>query len=138
MLPRIRGQRNGCRQRTGGALVEFAVCLPLMVLLIFASLEGANLLFVRQAVVQAAYEAAKSVAKPDGTVANARLLGEQVLVARNLGQHQITFIPSDAETAPRGTPVTVQVEVNSNSRDILGIGPFRNLVIQAEAVMAKE
>jgi Flp pilus assembly protein TadG len=47
----------GRNRRSGAAVVELAVCMPLIVLLTFASLEGANMLFMRQAAVQAAYEA---------------------------------------------------------------------------------
>jgi Flp pilus assembly protein TadG len=125
-------------QRRGGALVEFVVCLPVMALLIFASLQGANLLFVRQAAVQAAYETVKAAVRPDGSANNAQTLGEQVLSARNINERAFSFVPSDFETASKGTPITVALDVNSSSRGIIGISPFRNLTIRVEATMAKE
>ena len=133
---RRHGNRHG--NRHGAAVIELAVCLPILVLLIFASLDGANLLFVRQAAVQAAYETAKAVTKPDGNVANALALGEQVLQSRRITQHRISFSPANVQAAAKGVPIVVTVEVDGTSRNLTGIGPFRNKVIRAEVVMTRE
>ena len=124
--------------RRGTACVELAVCLPVIVLLVFASLEGANMLFLRQAVVQSAYETAKSVAKSNGVQATAQTLGQQVLSARGVVAPTITFTPAVVEGLPPGTPFTVSVSVPGDSRSITGIGPFNGLTIQAQATMLKE
>ncbi len=124
--------------RRGTAVVELAVCLPVLVLLVFASLEGANMLFLRQAVVQSAYETAKSVAKTNGVQANAQTLGEQVLSSRGVVTPTITFNPANVESLIPGTPFNVTVAVPSTARSITGIGPFNGLTIQARATMIKE
>ncbi|MCA9134032.1 MAG: pilus assembly protein [Planctomycetales bacterium] len=125
-------------RRRATAVVELAVCLPLIVLLIFASLEGANLLFLRQAVVQSAYETAKSVAKSNSSQANATTLGTQVLAARGVVAPTITFSPEAVDALAAGTPFTVSVAVPGDSRSLTRIGPFRGLTIQAQATMLKE
>ncbi|MEZ6136864.1 MAG: pilus assembly protein [Pirellulaceae bacterium] len=124
--------------RRGAAVVEFAVCLPVMVLLIFASLEGANMLFVRQATVQAAYEAVKSAARSNGSTATATTIGQDVLAARNITLDSLTFNPPSVNGAAAGTPIVCTVRVQGDSRSIIGFGPFRGLVIEAQATMIKE
>lgn len=124
--------------KRGTAVVELAVCLPLIVLLVFASLEGANMLFLRQAVVQSAYETAKSVAKTNGVQSRAVTLGEQVLSSRGVVTPTITFNPSNVQVLAPGTPFTVSVAVPGDSRSITGFGPFNGLTIRAQAAMVKE
>ncbi len=55
-------------RRRGAAIVELAVCLPVIALIVFASLEGANMLFVRQATVQAAMKQQSRAADETGLV----------------------------------------------------------------------
>ena len=112
--------------------------MPLLVLLIFASLEGANMLFMRQAVVQAAYESVKSAVKTHGGVAAGTQLGEEVLAARNIPLESLEFQPPDVAAAAPGTPITVTLTVNGDSRSVIGIGPFKSLKITAQATMLKE
>ncbi len=124
--------------KRGTAVVELAVCLPVIVLLVIASLEGANMLFLRQAVVQSAYETAKSVAKTNGVQSRAVTLGEQVLSSRGVVTPTITFSPNDVQALVPGTPFTVSVSVPGDSRSITGFGPFNGLTIRAQASMIKE
>lgn len=124
--------------RRAAAVTELAVCLPLVILLIFASLEGANMLFVRQAAVQAAYETVKAAAKPSGTRAAAEAIGNQVLASRRLAPQALTIDPLNVESLAAGSPVQVTVQVDGASRSIFGFGPFRGLVIEAQATMFKE
>ncbi len=119
-------------------MTELAVCLPVIILLVFASLEGANMLFVRQAVVQAAYEMVKAAVKTDGNLASATALGTEVLTARGLTAQSITIDPPAVNGLAAGTPVRVTIQVNGNSKTILGYGPFRDLTIEAQATMFKE
>ncbi len=126
------------RSRSGAAVVELAICLPLIVLLVFASLEGANMLFVRQAVVQSAYEAAKAAAKSNGSQNRGRTLAQQILTARNVTASAIEFTPTDVDNLPPGSRFSVRVAVPGDSRSITGIGPFNGLSIEAQATMQKE
>ena len=124
--------------RRGTAVVELAICLPVMALLIFASLEGANMLFLRQAAVQSAYEAAKAAARSNGSLQLGLQRAQQVLAARNIDGSTITFTPANVDGLTAGTPFTVAVTVPGNARSITGIGPFNGMNIQTQATMAKE
>ncbi len=114
------------------------MCLPLLVLLTFASLEGANMLFLRQAVVQSAYEAAKAAAKSTGGEIQATELAEQVLAARRIAQSTITFDPANVDDLDPGTPFTVTIVAPGDQRSVTGMGPFNGLNITASATMLRE
>ena len=126
------------KRNRGAAVVELAVCLPVVVLLIFASLEGANMLFVRQAGVQASYEAVKAAARINGSQADGILLAEQVLDARNINTRTIEFNPNNVDALPEGTPFTVTVRIPGDSRSVTGFAPFRGINIEVQATMLKE
>ena len=128
---RIRNRRNGA------AVVELAICLPVIVLLVFGALEGANMLFLRQAVIQSAYETAKAAAKSTGSQADGQRLGQQVLRSRNINPNSISF-SSNPDNLASGTPFTVTVSVAGDQKSIVDIGPFNGLTISAQATMVKE
>ena len=125
-------------RRRAAAVVELAVCLPVIVLLVFASLEGANKLFVRQAAVQAAYEAAKEASRFNGTNASARQLATEILQARRINNPRITFTPANVANAAAGTDISVTIRVAGSERSVTGIGSFSGRNIQVQATMLKE
>lgn len=96
------------------------------------------MLFVREATIQAAYEAAKTTAKASGNQAAGALVAEEILAARKLTASSISFSPADVDSLPAGTPFSVEVSVPGDSRSVTGIGPFKGLNIQARLTMIKE
>lgn len=143
LMQRVTSLSRRCRsitrsKRKGSAVVELAVCMPVIVLVVFASLEGANMLFVRQATVQAAYEAAKFASRRDGNRVQAERLATEVLSARRINSPTITFVTGDPTSTRSGSDVTVRVSVNSNDRLITGFRLFSGRQIEAVATMQKE
>lgn len=125
------------KDRRGTAVVELAVCLPVMTLLTFAALEGANMLFLKQATVQSAYEAAKAAAKRSGSQAQGQQLARDVLTSRNITPQRIAF-SANVDALDPGTEFTVTVSVAGDQKRIVNIGPFGGLTIQSQATMVKE
>jgi Flp pilus assembly protein TadG len=119
-------------------VIELAVCLPVIVLVVFASLEGANMLFVKQAVVQSAYEAAKHGSHRDGTQTQAERLATEVLTARRINRPTIRFVTGDPARTIAGSDVTVEVSVNSDDRLLTGLGLFSGRTIAVRTTMQKE
>lgn len=112
--------------------------LPVIVLLVFAALEGSNMLFLRQGVVQAAYEGAKQAAKPESDLAAADQLVRQILLSRRAAPSAVTFNPANVDQLPRGTQFSLTVAVPGDVRNVTGVGPFGGLTIEATATMVKE
>jgi Flp pilus assembly protein TadG len=124
--------------RRGAALVELAICLPVITLIIFGAIEAAGMVFLKQALVQTAYEGVKVAARRDGTESAARSAAASVTQGRNLDGVQITFDPRDVENTPRGTKIRVQVSAPADDNSLINFGFFRGRQLSVEAVMLKE
>ncbi len=127
-----------CQARRAAAAVELAVCLPVIIVLIFGALEGANIMFCRQAMVEAAYEACKHASRPDGTSAQASTLATDILRARRINAATVTLTPTNVATATPGQEVAVRITVSSNTRTYTGLGLFNGRTIDVSAKMQKE
>lgn len=71
-------------RRAGVATVELAVCLPLLVLIVFGSIQACDLIYLRHGVTTAAYEGSLEAARPDATRASVEARMEQVLELRGV------------------------------------------------------
>lgn len=125
-------------KRRGTATVELAVCLPVLFLMSMGAMEGSSLIFLRQAMVQSAYETVKESVRANGSQADGLIRGEQVLSFRNIQSPSFTFSPSNVDSLPQGTPVTVTVTAPGDSNSVFPFGPFRNQTITVSATMLKE
>ena len=125
-------------RRAGAAIVELAVCLPVFVLLVFASMEACSMIFLRQAITAAAYEGARVAARNGSTESQALARCNEILRIRNVKGAQVTFSPSPAEQQDRGTQLTVTITVNC-AANAAGPAPFfADRTLTAAITMAKE
>ncbi len=126
------------RRRRAAATVEFAVCLPVVILIVFGSIEAASMLFLRQATIQASYEAAKVAILLEGDNATATDAAIAVTNGRKLNGVVVTFEPSDVSAAAPGDIIRVTTSVPGDFNSLLPFGPFRNRTVAATANMIKE
>lgn len=103
---------NNRRNRGGAALVEFAVCLPVLLILVLGSMEATSAVFVRQALTTSAYEGIREATKVGGTSAEATSRAQTVLSARNIRGSSIRIIPNDVRNVARGEPITFEVSAS--------------------------
>lgn len=130
-------KRKKAPQRTGAAVVEFAVCLPVIILIVLGTIEAGSLLFLKQTIVQAAYEGAK-VAISTGDTVQAEAVVEAVAAGRNLQDVQVEFSPADIANMPPGDTLTITVSVPGDSNSFIPFGPFKNINVQTSASMVRE
>ncbi|MEZ6123620.1 MAG: pilus assembly protein [Planctomycetaceae bacterium] len=103
-------------RRRGVAAVEAAVTLPLLVALVFGSIEAANAIFLKQSMSIAVYEAVKVAASPQGDPALAELRCREVLQSRGITEYQLSITPQNlSSTTAAGTRVTVSLTVDADS-----------------------
>ncbi|MDZ7619876.1 MAG: TadE/TadG family type IV pilus assembly protein [Patescibacteria group bacterium] len=95
--------------RRGLAATEVAVTLPLLVLLVFGSIEMANVTFLKQSLRIAAYEGARAAGRAGGTTERGIARVEQILEDRRVSDFEVTISPRVTEFTPRGTMLTVTV-----------------------------
>ena len=125
------------RQREGAAVVEFAVCLPVIVLIVLGTIEAGSLLFLKQTLVQAAYEGAK-VAIVSGDTAKVEAVVDAVAAGRNLQGVQIEFLPADIANLPPGEILTINISAPGDSNSLIPFGPFKNQIVRTSASMVRE
>ena len=94
--------------------------------------------FLRQALVQSAYEAAKESVRRGGSQASGISIAQQVLASRDVQGGQIAFNPSDVAAADRGTPIVVTASAPGDPNTVFPFGPFAGQVITVQATMMKE
>jgi Flp pilus assembly protein TadG len=97
-------------KRRGAYSVEFAVCASVLFTTIFASFELARYMFVRQAIDQVAYEAARTGVIAGATAQQVTAKANQLLSAQGIVVSSITVTP--ATFTATTTEITVQITCN--------------------------
>lgn len=123
--------------RKGAAVVEFAVCLPVVMLIVLGSIEGASMLFLRQTLVQASYEGAK-VAIRTGDKSLTEAAVNQVAAGRRVKGLQFQTTPTNLANAQPGDIVVISVSAPGDSNSLFPFGPFKNRIVSAQATMIRE
>ncbi len=107
--------RRGRDRRSGTAVVEFAICLPIIVLIFLASIEICNAICLKQGATAAAYEASRVATNSGGTLATAELRANEVLGARSITGATVAFNPAAQEDWNRGSDIQVTVSIPSSN-----------------------
>lgn len=102
---------NYLQSRKGAATVEFAICLPLIVLIIVAGLDVHRILRLKQDVVEVTHETARVTATNEVDEHQARQFALDLLKQKNLANPTVAFDPVPSSDLPRGTPITVSISI---------------------------
>lgn len=136
--PSLQSPKRFRGKRFGAAAVEFAVCLPLIVLIVAGSIEGASLLFLRQALIQSSYEGAKVAIRQNTVNSEVNSVALAITDGRSLNGVTVETIPSDIQSVPQGDFIRVRVTAPTSGNSLFFNGLFTLQTVAAEAVMAKE
>lgn len=118
---RLFRQRQFCRatrrSRKGAAVAELAVVLPILMIMVFGTLEICERLLLRQSAAVAAYETARMSARRTMTAERATARGLEILESRRINGGTININPSDLSEISTGEQirVTVLVPINNNT-----------------------
>lgn len=132
--------RRHNRQMTkqGAALVEFAVCMPVLLILILGSMEATSAIFVRQALTTSAYEGIREAIRIGSTTTGSTNRAQAVLTARQIRNSSIQFTPSNIQSAPRGSTVVVEVSAPYKINSPFFGNVIADRVTTVRSVMVKE
>ncbi len=105
------------RRRRAIATVELALVLPVMLIIVFGTLEICQRLMIRQTAAVAAYETARLAARRTTTMAQARARGEQIMTDRRINGGVVDITPNQLALLPAGSEVqvTVRIPVSGNT-----------------------
>lgn len=128
--------RCGEQRRRGTAAVECAICIPILLTIMFATLEVCSGIFLTETVTVAAYEGCRVGVRRRATNADARAQVQAVLDARNVTGATITITPPDFSAMSALDPITVTVTAptNGNSLYVFDFMAGRNVSGQVSMV----
>ena len=137
--PRLRGQRNPHhgQQRHGVAVVELAICLPILVLLLLATIEACVMLQLKQNLSVTAYEGARIGILPGSDSSGVQLQCQLLLDDRSINGYTISMSP-DPSTMAVGDQFTVTVEADCVANSVLGGVFYQGQTISESVVMKAE
>ncbi|MDC0936109.1 pilus assembly protein [Pirellulales bacterium] len=94
------------------AVTELAVCLPIIVLVLFGSIQACNLIYLKYGTVSAAYEGALELSKSNASNSSVESRVQQVLDAQNVTGATITIEPVGTNIAQvaAGSTITIVVD----------------------------
>jgi len=107
------------RSRAGIAVVEFAVCNPILMAMVMGVIESSNAVFLQQALTSAAYEAANVASAIGGTSAEATIRANAVLAALQIKSGTVSISPAVTTATPIGTTIVVTVSAPFASNSLV-------------------
>lgn len=130
--------RNGVRHlRRGTAVVEMAVCLPILVTVFLGSIEICNAICLKQGATAAAYEAARVASNTGGTLVAAQVRADEILAARSITGATVQFNPATQEAWSRGSDIVVSVSIPASNLGAINMF-FREKPLEASITMVKQ
>src|SRR4051794_22872272 len=100
--------------RTGAVAVEFALTVPIFFLFLLAAFEFGWLNVIRHTADNAAYEAARAVIVPGGTVAEATAKANSILNVVGARGAKIKITPANITSSTTAVTVAVDIPMSSN------------------------
>ncbi len=132
------GRRTQKPKRGGVAAVEFAVCLPAIVLLVMASIESCSMIFLDQTLYVSGYEGVRAAIQQDATNAEVLQRCNDVLDARFVNGTSIDIEPADVAEVDSGQTITITITAPCDANAIMPSWFFGGKTLQTSSTMVKE
>lgn len=136
-MPKMRRCRQK-KNRKGAAVVELAVCLPIIVVLVFGSIETCNMIFLRQTLNASAYEGIRVAVGPDAVHQEVIDRCQAVLDARDVKGATITIDRQDVANVAPGQPIRVVVSAKCDANSGGPSWFFAGRTLEGQASFVKE
>lgn len=124
--------------RTGVAAVEFAVCLPVLVLVVMGSIEACTMVFLKESLTVAAYEGSRVALQPAATQADVVARCQEVLTERNVQGGTVQVNPADIVATPPGDSIQVQVSAPCESNAVIPVWFYGGTTMSGSSTVMKE
>jgi hypothetical protein len=124
--------------RTGVAATELAVCMPVIVLIVLASMEACAMIFLQQSLSVAAYEGARVGLSPGAEAGDVTSQCQQILDDREVKGASIAVTPTNIPSAAEGTWIAVEAKAPFAKNSLVGGWLFSGRTLTAVVQMMKE
>jgi Flp pilus assembly protein TadG len=106
--------RRRTRRRRGAAAVEFALCVPVLLTVLFAIIEYSRVLQIQHAVRQAAFEGARAGVALDAAASDATTSASNITSALGIQGATVTVSPNPLSYSSQTVTVTVSAVPANN------------------------
>jgi Flp pilus assembly protein TadG len=124
--------------REGVAAVELAVCLPVLVVLVFAAIESCSMIYLTQALHCATYEGVRVAILPTADNQQVIQRTQAILDGHGINGATITLVPSDVSNADPGELVRVRIRTSCDANRISPSFFFGGRNVEVQTTMVKE
>ena len=124
--------------RKGSAVVEFAVMLPVFVLLLLGTIETCNMIFLQQSLEIAAYESARVTIVPGSDILDVNSAASEILNARRIKNTTLVITPTDFQNAAYGSFIKVDALAPCNSNSVFALRFYGSKTLKGTVEMMKE
>lgn len=124
-------------RRNGHAITELAVCLPVIVTILLATIEACVMLQLKQNLAITAYEGARIGVLPGSTHALVQAQCQLLLDDRKIQKHSVSISP-DPSNLSVGDLLTVSVSADCTANSVVGALFFEGRSITESVVMKAE
>jgi len=138
MNARLPRKSTAACQRCGVAATEFAVCLPVVVLLVLGMIECCTMIFLKQSLTVASYEGVRTALEDRAVGTDVLRTSQLVLTQRRVQGGTITVNPANIPGVPLGQFITVTVTAPADLNSVIPGSFFRGQILSASATMMKE
>jgi TadE-like protein len=114
-LRRRTGTARRGRGRRAAAVVEMAMCLPVLMLLLFGAYEFARANMIRHAINAAAYEGARSGIVPGAKVADVQASARYILSTVGVRDFRLRVEPNPIRLRDKRVRVEIEVRLRDNT-----------------------
>ena len=139
----LRGRRKPAARSAdssiaGLAVVELAVCLPILVVILLATIETCTMLQMQQNLAVAAYEGARVGIIPGVEGGTVQMQCQMLLDDRNVNGYTITMAPADPTTMVPGDNFAVTIAADCTANSLVGSVFYNGKTITESVVMKAE
>ncbi|MCO6043449.1 pilus assembly protein [Aeoliella sp. ICT_H6.2] len=124
--------------RKAVAATELAICLPLVAMLLLASIEACGMIYLSHSLAIASYEGARVAINYDSTTAEVNTKCSEMITARRVADGDVDISPPDVKSVPRGQAITVTVSAPCDSNALVPPWFFGGRTLSSSTVMVKE
>ncbi|MEQ8210024.1 MAG: pilus assembly protein [Lacipirellulaceae bacterium] len=130
--------RRSPKSRHGLAVTELAVCLPVLTLIVLATIEACTMIFLQQSLSIATYEGARVALVQGAEASNVEAQCDLILNSREVQGATVTVTPSNFASTPPGEWIAVEASAPFSSNSLVGGWLFNGRTITARTEMMKE
>ena len=126
------------QKRKGAAVVEFAVVLPVFVMLLLGTIETCTMIFMQQSLEIAAYESARAAIVPGSDDFDITQATTDILTARRIKNGTVVVTPANFQGAAYGSFISVEVSAPCNSNSVFALSFYGSKTLKGTVEMMKE